>query len=250
MGWNYLFDRKRWSDSLDEEVGGESLWTPGALSGLISAPTFSLMRSAGKLWQDEAQTVPATAHGHRVYKAQCTFSDRLYAAQSDITRPTLCDEGDGKWSLNVAVGQGLFQTGPASLRAVWAAVRIGGFSDGIVGFGSIDLLVDRRFGPVWFPNSETLFTGNGEDWFSTVTYTNRVNGVATSVWPGADVWGVAGQVAASAKAVGDTDQRSYGTLTFANPPAVGLRLAGWVEVSDLADGETELIESYLAGRMP
>jgi len=57
-----------------------------------------LLRSQGKLWQNTAMTVAATADGDPVRRIDCDGT--YYDAPSDAARPLLYSEGSGKWSLS------------------------------------------------------------------------------------------------------------------------------------------------------
>jgi hypothetical protein len=74
-------------------------FSPTQLSGYVNSPyNIALLRSQGKLWQDTAMTVAATADGDPVRRIDCAGT--YYDAPSDAARPLLYDEGSGKWSLS------------------------------------------------------------------------------------------------------------------------------------------------------
>ena len=80
-------------------ICGGAAWSPASLTGLAPTLLPALSRTQGKLWQDSAKTVPATAAGDPVRVATCPFLGVDYTAPSDAARPLLWDEGGGLWSL-------------------------------------------------------------------------------------------------------------------------------------------------------
>lgn len=74
-------------------------WTPAKLTGLVFTLLPALSRQQGKLWQDAAKTLAATANGDPVRVAVCPYTAVELTAPSDAARPLLTDEGGGKWSL-------------------------------------------------------------------------------------------------------------------------------------------------------
>ncbi len=84
---------------LSAVCGGAVAFSPTTLTGYVNSPyNIALLRSQGKLWQDTAMTVPATADGDPVRRIDC--GGTYYDAPSDAARPLLWDEGGGKWSLS------------------------------------------------------------------------------------------------------------------------------------------------------
>lgn len=75
-------------------------WSPASATGLALDLLVADARTAGRLWQDAAKTVPATANGHPVRVAQSVYSAAEWVAPSDSARPALFDEGSGAWSLS------------------------------------------------------------------------------------------------------------------------------------------------------
>ena len=67
-------------------ICGGAAWSPASLTGLAPTLLPALSRTQGKLWQDSAKTVPATAAGDPVRVATCPFLGVDYTAPSDAAR--------------------------------------------------------------------------------------------------------------------------------------------------------------------
>lgn len=74
-------------------------FSPAALPGLAFTLHPTLSRAQGKLWQDAAKTIPVVNNGDVVQVATCPYTGVDFEANKSFNRPTLFDEGGGKWSL-------------------------------------------------------------------------------------------------------------------------------------------------------
>jgi len=171
--------------------GGTS-FSPTTLPGYVNSPyNIALLRSQGKLWQDTAMTVPATADGDPVRRIDC--GGTYYDAPSDATRPLLYSEGGGKWSLSFDGVDDYFTT-PSLLT----------FSDCTVGWGTVttiggEVLIGgpsqylvEYYGGKWYTYDE--LTDSGTDSFTVTVYhtcvfrrsgssiSRRVNGVEVGAY--------------------------------------------------------------------
>ena len=67
------------------------------LPGFVFYADVAAMRSAGRLWQDTAKTIPATANGDPVKVFTTAAGDHVSPA--DASRGILTSEAGGKWSI-------------------------------------------------------------------------------------------------------------------------------------------------------
>lgn len=113
------------------------LWTPAFLTGLAADLLVAEARAAGGLWQDAAKTVPAVVATDPVRVAVGVYAGVEWTAPSDSARPTLVDDGGGKWLLSFdGVDDLLVCSVPvdmlfAAARAAYTAGTFAGF-DGLV----------------------------------------------------------------------------------------------------------------------
>ena len=77
-------------------IGIAPSFDPATLPGYVDSPySFAALRTAGKLWQDLAQTTPAVAHNDPVRRMVCGSNN--YDAPTDAKRGLLQTDGSGHW---------------------------------------------------------------------------------------------------------------------------------------------------------
>ncbi len=114
-------------------------FSPTTLTGYVNSPyNIALLRRHGKLFQNIAKTVVASADGDPVRVISCGTSD--YTAPSDAARPLLWDEGSGKWSLsfdgvddNIVTG---LHAGPSTFSQFGCVLKTGSTAFGTYLFGA------------------------------------------------------------------------------------------------------------------
>jgi len=229
--------------------GGAAAFDPTTLTGYVDSPySIAALRGLGKLWQDTAKTVVASADGDPVRVVVCGSTD--YTAPSDAARPLLYSEGSGKWSLSFDGVDDVIRASytlnqPYTRGAVWRHSSPQNNST---------VMLDSRIGDTAylnFPSTNTVgmygstpgpsATAINNTWYYTAEVFNEAS---AKLYLNND-----------AATTGDTGSASAGGLAMGangsgNYPCVCRLAAVLVSTGEVTGSELAIVRSYLAALAP
>ncbi|CAM6002960.1 unnamed protein product [Sphagnum balticum] len=237
---------------------GSGGFTPASLSNLVASLIVAQARSAGNLWQDTAQTIPAIASNDPVRVAVDSYSGVTWTAPSDAARPLLGTDGSGHWWLisnGTSTGLGApnssgLVTGAASLSFCadqTAAVNFSRCVQSLPGGGSTISLRNTTFYSIYIDNFQ-LYN-------PVPLVSNSSPHIITLSTPSSGPWSVwldGGSLTVSNAVSGAFGQLQIGIYESVNgdPPWAGNFYGGIFAQSQWSTQTQSQVEAYLGALHP
>lgn len=218
-------------------------WEPDYPAGLLATVLVAECRKQGKLWQDAAKTVPATADGHPVRVATCPYTLLDWTAPADASRPLLTSLGQGRWGLafdgsndELTAPTGATLSGASTLAARYAQTASASGTRVLSSASVNALLSPRRQG------GNTVFSGGsarrGDPWADDAGY-------HTLVFKKGAQWELRSDGASVSLLSADATDWGRPTLGLAGETFTGVITAGLVYGANLTGVDLTSLESYL-----